>query len=50
MVADNEEDLKHNIATQHKLGIHWGKTNTTVVSRKPMECNFEVEKSIVWIV
>ena len=34
----------------HMLEIHWGKTNTTVVSRKPMECNFEVEKSIVWIV
>ena len=49
MVADIEEDLKHNIAAlqeteaEDKLGINWGKTNAMVVSREPMECTIEVE-------
>ena len=50
LVADTEEDLKHNIAAlqeavrEHKLGINWGKTNTMVISRGQMECNIEVEE------
>ena len=49
LVADNEEDLKNNITAlqeavrEHKLQINWGKTNTMVISREPMECNIEVE-------
>ena len=53
MVADNVEDLKHNIAAlqeavrEHKLGVNWGKTNTMVVSRERMKCNIEVEEHSV---
>ena len=53
LVANTEEDLKHNIAAlqeavkEHKLGINWRKTNTMVVSRKPMECTIEVEEHSV---
>ena len=53
LVADNEEDLKHNItllqeaAREHKLQINWGKTNTMVISKEPMECNIEVEEHSV---
>ena len=53
LVVDNEEDLKHNIAAlqeavrEHKLGIHWRKTNIMVVSRKPMECNIKAEEHSV---
>ena len=48
LVTENEEDLKHNIKAlqeairMHKLAINWGKTNTTVISRKPMKCNIEI--------
>ena len=48
LVADTEEDLKHNIAAlqeavrEHKLGINWGKTNTVVVSSEPMKCNIKI--------
>ena len=53
LAADNEEDLKYDIAAlqeavrEHKLGIHWGKTNTMVVSREPMECNIKAEEHSV---
>ena len=52
LVADNVEDLKHNIAAQeavrkHKLGVNWGKTNTMVVSSERMKCNIEVEEHSV---
>ena len=53
LVADTEEDLKHNIAAlqeavrAHKLAINWGKTNTMGGSREPMECNVEVEEHSV---
>ena len=53
LVADNVEDLKHNIAAlqeavrKHKLGVNWGRTNTMVVSRERMKCNIEVEEHSV---
>ena len=53
LVTDNVEDLKHNIAAlqeavrKNMLGVNWGKTNTMVVSREPMECNIEVEEHSV---
>ena len=53
LIADNEEDLKHNITVlheavrEHKLQINWGKTNTMVISKEPMECNIEVEEHSV---
>ena len=53
LVADNVEDLKHNIAAlqeavrKHKLGVNWGKTNTMVVSRERMKCTIEVEEHSV---
>ena len=53
LVAENEEDLKHNIKAlqetirMHKLTINWGKTNTMVISRKPTEYNIEIEEHCV---
>ena len=53
LVADNVEDLKHNIAAlqeavrKQKLRVNWGKTNTMAVSRERMKCNIEVEEHSV---
>ena len=35
------------VIRMHKLAINWGKTNTMVISRKPMECNIEIEEHSV---
>ena len=53
LVAENEEDLKHNIKALQEairmrmLAINWGKTNTMVISRKSTESNIEVEQHSV---
>ena len=53
LVAENEEDLKHNIKAlqkalrMHKLASNWGKTDNIVISRKPMECNIEIKEHSV---
>ena len=54
LVAENE-DFKHNIKAlqeairMHKLAINWGKRNIMVISKKPTECNIEIEKHTVSI-